>query len=158
MSSPATAHGGGKIRLLKVPAGSYEVTVSSAPTPLRTGIVDITVLAEGAGGGNAGPLTAVVIAYPSDEPTREISVPAMLGETLLGERALADHIPVDGAGLWVFRIDIRGSMGRVSAQFEAEISDTAVIGSPMVMILVVAIPAIVILLVRARRRCAQDGA
>lgn len=126
--SPVQGHGGGVLQLFNAEAGPYWVSVWTAPKPLQTGKVHITV---------------AVVEPPEDRSQPEQGKP-VLGATvqLLAQAAngverietVATHeqavnkffyeadLELETVGMWQFEITVSGALGQGVVQFEQTVS------------------------------------
>jgi hypothetical protein len=132
---------GGSVRFSKVPVGPYIVTVYSAPTPLRTGEVDVSVLVQDSAGGTVD-VPIVVRARPVALPDSVESDSAWVAQPANREQATnklfkAAKFDVDDPGDWWFRIEI-GEAGRLT--FQAPVARSTILDRPWLLATLVLLP------------------
>lgn len=115
----ATARGdGGRVQLSET-AGPFAVTVFTAPTPLRVGPVDVSVLVQGADGG-APVLDAAVqvaLAAPSGERAAAATHAAATNQLLY-----AAVLDVPAPGRWTLAVHVAGRAGDAAVSCEVDVA------------------------------------
>ena len=99
---------GGAVRFSEVRDGR-RITVFTAPTPLRAGPVDVSVLVQDAATGK--PLLdvpVVVSAWPIEQADRRMGVPATT-EAATNKLLRAASIDFSSAGQWHLEVSVQGS-------------------------------------------------
>jgi hypothetical protein len=112
---------GGAIRL-RERAGAYQVTIFTSPTPLRAGLVDVSVLVQDAATGECLPEARVILRLTSrgtgavleSQATAEAATNKLL-------RAAAFQLPQ--AGRWDVDAAIDGPRGRANVRLEFEANE-----------------------------------
>jgi hypothetical protein len=111
---------GGALRLSQRGAG-VQVSVFTAPTPLRTGTIDVSVLVQEARTGKVilG-LPARVRAWPVEAPHEEVEV---LATTELATNKLlqAAHVELGRPGPWALAVSVETGNGPVEAAGEIDL-------------------------------------
>jgi hypothetical protein len=110
---------GGTVRLLER-AGPYEIAVFTAPTPLRAGPVDLSVLVQDVSTGEPAPGVSVTVTLaPRGRPGAVIRHSATTGAATnkLLHAALFD---LPGPGWWDVSVAIEGKLGRAEVGFAIE--------------------------------------
>src|SRR5262249_48206786 len=114
------ARGDGGSVCLSEKTGPYQVTVFSAPTPLRAGPVDISVLVQDAATGQPMPQATVTISMTqigqpalANPATQDIATNKLL-------HAARFELPVPGR--WELKVHVDGAKGLVVVGLELEVS------------------------------------
>jgi hypothetical protein len=105
--APALADGG-SMRLTGK-QGGYRITVFTAPTPLRAGAVDISVLVQDASTGD--PMTPVKVTVRMTKPGRlALEYPATT-EAATNKLFRAARFELPEPGRWALEVEVQGSRG-----------------------------------------------
>jgi hypothetical protein len=121
-SSPEARADGGTVRLSER-AGGYQVTVFTAPTALRAGPVDISVLLQDPATGE--PLTGADVTVrlvPAGRPGEALSQAATQGAAT-NKLFYAAGFELPAAGRWQVEVDIHGPRGPAQGRFEMEVGE-----------------------------------
>jgi hypothetical protein len=119
--APGIARGDGGVVRASEMAGPYRVTVFTSPTPLRAGVVDISVLVQDSAG-NTVPETSVRMhVMPAGQPGSETTHNATreAATNKLYQAAAAELTP----GPWQVQVEVRGEQGSGTVRFEMEVGD-----------------------------------
>jgi hypothetical protein len=104
-------------------AGPYQVTVFTAPSPLRAGPVDVSVLVQDAATGEPVPNTAVMIELtPEDRPASRARYPAT-HEAATNKILHAAPFELPASGRWLVEVDIDGPQGRARTRLELDAAE-----------------------------------
>jgi hypothetical protein len=110
---------GGAVRL-SLTKGNYQITVFTAPTPVRAGPVDISVLIQKAD--TQEPVSEAEVrikAMQPHQPEMAISVAATT-EAATNKLLRAASFELPEAGWWDVEVSIDGPLGKVQSRFELE--------------------------------------
>lgn len=113
---------GGLIRLMEQ-QGRYRLTVFTAPTPMRVGPVDVSVLVQDAVTGDLVPDAAVTIRVaPAGCPEQHVSY---LATTAAASNKLfrAAQLEIPQTGRWEIRVMVTDGLGKVECQFDVEVAE-----------------------------------
>jgi len=114
---------GGVIRLSEQ-KGSYRITVFSAPTPLRAGPMDISVLVQDSATGELTSEVQVAIkTVRHDYPATKIHYSATR-EAATNKLYYAANLDLPGAGWYSFDVSIEGALGEANVRFEVEAAES----------------------------------
>ncbi len=132
---------GGSVRFANVPVGPYIVTIYSAPTPLRTGEVDVSALVQDSSGATVD-LPIVVRARPVELPDSMDPDRAWITQPATREQATnklfkAAKFDIDDPGDWWFRVEIADA-GRLT--FQAPVARTTILDRPWLLATLVLLP------------------
>ena len=107
---------GGMVRLSQT-SGRFTITVFSAPTPLRAGAIDLSVLVQTAPGGAPLLDASVSVALrPGNDPARELTAVAT-HEAATNQLLYAALLRLPTPGLW--SVEVRVDAERVRFEMEA---------------------------------------
>jgi hypothetical protein len=118
-NTPVNADGGA-IRLSEK-KGGYRITVFSAPTPLRAGAVDISVLVQDASTGDPLPQALVTVRMVKSERLA-LEYPAT-SETATNKLLRAAQFELPEPGRWAFEVQVQGSHGMAVIGGELEAAE-----------------------------------
>ena len=108
---------GGVVRVSQL-AGPFTVTVFTAPTPLRAGPIDVSVLVQEEHGGDVVADAAVVVTVRSgDEPPREIRADATHARAT-NKLLYAALLDLPTAGAWQVDVGVERNGARGSVGFD----------------------------------------
>ena len=113
---------GGAVRLLER-VGNYQIAVFTAPTPLRAGPVDVSVLVQNADSHESISGAQVTIkATQQDEPDVTVSHLATTDAATnkLFQAAISD---LSAAGRWELEVAVDGPLGTARARTEVEVAE-----------------------------------
>jgi hypothetical protein len=115
---------GGTVRLSQR-QGDYQITVFTAPTPLRAGPVDVSVLVQDAMTGLPLPQAQVTVrAAPRGRSSAAIVQPAT-SEAATNKLFRAAVFDMPEPGWWEVEVAIEGEHGPARARFEVEAAEAA---------------------------------
>jgi hypothetical protein len=121
--SSATARGDGGTLRLWTRAGDYQVAVFTAPTPLRAGPVDVSVLVQRAATGEPLPEAVVTVSVrPRDRAGADSTYPAEWGSAN-NKLFHAAHFELPAAGWWEVGIRVGGPQGDAEVRLELEAAE-----------------------------------
>ncbi len=112
---------GGTVRFCEVRDGR-RITIFTAPTLLRAGLVDVSVLVQDVGSGNPLlDLPIVVSAYPIADPRRRISAPATT-EAATNKLLHAAQLKLPEAGAWRIEVVVEGAQHEPGIRFDLDVA------------------------------------
>ena len=115
-SLAGAAHGdGGTVRLSEA-VGGYLVTVFTAPTPLRAGPVDVSVLVQDARTGQPAPIGQVMLRLR--QPGERTLEQAATREQATNRLLHAAQFDLPAPGVWLVEVRVRGPGGEAAREFE----------------------------------------
>jgi hypothetical protein len=122
-SLPSSARAdGGAVRLFER-VGNYQIAVFTAPTPLRAGPVDISVLIQNADTHQTVSGARVTIkASQQDQPQAAISRLAT-NDAATNKLFQAAIFELPAAGLWELEISVDGSLGTAETRTELQVDE-----------------------------------
>jgi hypothetical protein len=110
---------GGAVRLAR-PAGGYDLTVFSSPTPLRAGPVDLSVLVQDRATGDLIPESRVNLRVePADRPEAGWDVRATR-EAATNKLYQDARFELPGPGAYLVTVTVEGPHGPATASFRVE--------------------------------------
>jgi hypothetical protein len=113
---------GGAVRLLER-VGNYQIAVFTAPTPLRAGPVDVSVLVQNADSHEPISGAQVTIkATQQDEPEVTVSHLATT-DAATNKLFQAAILDLSAAGRWELEVSVDGSLGTAQARTEVEVAE-----------------------------------
>ena len=99
------------------------VTVFTDPTPLRTGLVDVSVLVQDAKSGQAlGDVPVVVSAEPIDHSQQPVAVTAT-AEAATNKLLRAARFDLPSPGGWHLEVDVDDSGRKATIDFDVEVAE-----------------------------------
>jgi hypothetical protein len=115
---------GGTVRLSQR-QGGYHITVFTAPTPLRAGPVDVSVLVQDARTGQPVPDARVTVrAAPRGRAGESIVHPAT-SEAATNKLFRAAVFELTESGWWDIEVAVAGEGGQTNVRFEVEAAEAA---------------------------------
>jgi hypothetical protein len=119
---PALARGdGGTIRLSEL-NGSYQITVFTSPTPLRAGLVDVSVLVQDRASGKPIQNAEVTVrAMQLDSQDQSLAVPATT-DAATNKLLHAAIFELPEAGQWTIGVMVNGRSGQAQVQFDSDVA------------------------------------
>jgi hypothetical protein len=149
--SPAFAHGDGGVVRVSQTAGPFRVTVFTSPTPLRAGVIDISVFVQDSSGNPVPDARVRIHVRPTREAdggtTHEATREAATNK--LYQAALVE-LP---AGSWQVSVDVTGENGVSSVPFTLEVGEALPAWTEMAFwIALPLVPVILFVLVTRGRR------
>ncbi len=115
---------GGTVRLSQR-AGGYQVTVFTAPTPLRTGPVDVSVLVQDADTGQALPGAEVTVRVAPAGRGHTATVYPATTEAATNKLLRAALFELPEAGRWELEVAVQGPLGPARVRCEVEAAEPA---------------------------------
>jgi hypothetical protein len=99
------------------------VTVFTDPTPLRTGLVDVSVLVQDANSGQAlADVPIIISAEPIDHSQQPITVGATV-EAATNKLLRAAQFDLASPGRWHLEVDVDGSGQELPIEFDVEVTE-----------------------------------
>jgi hypothetical protein len=115
---------GGTVRLSER-QGDYQITVFTAPAPLRAGSVDVSVLVQDASTGQPLPQARVTVrAAPRGRPGEGFVQPAT-SEAATNKLLRAAVFELPEPGWWEVEVAVEGEHGQARVRFEVEAAEAA---------------------------------
>jgi hypothetical protein len=132
--APALANGG-KIQVAGQRAGPYEVTVFTDPTPIRVGVVDVSVAVQKAGTddvvrGAQVAVTAAPIGHAGGGGTF-----AATHELATNKLFYAADVHLPAAGRWRIEVAVAGELGEGKVAFEVTAEEASLFEDPVALAL-----------------------
>lgn len=150
LSSPANANGG-TIQVSMERAGPYAVTVVTDPSPIRVGIVDVSVLVERGGGDLVQDAKVMVTATSAAGPDVAASYEAT-HDRATNKLFYAADVPISRAGVWQIDVAISGSLGDGAVGFSIEAAEPGMSDRLPLLVLVAILIGLVVAAWVARSR------
>jgi hypothetical protein len=117
----ATANGG-TMAVADRPVGPYLVAVMTSPSPLRTGVADVSVLVYLPGTQKVVEnATVFVVASPSDQAGSPTRVPATHANAT-NKLYYAANLPLANAGTYHITVQVNGPQGGGNVSFDAQVA------------------------------------
>ncbi len=145
LSAKPVLANGGTIQVASEPAGPYEVTVFTSPSPIRVGLVDVSVLVQRAGSDDLVHdarvlVTAEPIGHAGPAGTFDAT-----REQATNKLFYAAKFKLPVAGRWRLGVRVSGPLGHGAVRFEVEATRATLLDRPLVVVLLVALPVVLIL-------------
>lgn len=128
---------GGTIQLSRAPAGPYEVTVLTSPSPLTVGVADVSVLVQRPGADEVVSDARVTV---GTEPLARAGPGGSFEATheqATNKLFYAANVELPTAGRWRFRVHVTGPSGEGAVSFEAEVAEAGLLDQPLVLLILV---------------------
>jgi hypothetical protein len=111
---------GGTVRFSQQRDG-LRITVFTSPTPLRTGLADVSVWVQDAAGNTLLDLPVTIFAHPAGDSHRKIGGPATT-ETATNKLFRAADVMFTEPGCWRVKVEVQGLTGPVRIDFEVDVA------------------------------------
>jgi len=112
---------GGTLQLSRAPAGPFDLTVFTSPTPLRVGPADVSVAVERADSGDVEPnARVIVLAEPVGREGARTAYEAS-HERATDPSFYAADVSLTSVGRWRFEVLVQNAAAEGSASFEADV-------------------------------------
>jgi len=120
VTARSAAANGGQVRVANYPIGPYEITVFTSPTPLQTGIVDVSVLLQRRDTKAIVDDAQIVLTVEpvGGGPSRQYPV---THEQATNKLYYAAEFPVDQPGSYRMRLDVRAPEGAGAVEFDVTV-------------------------------------
>jgi hypothetical protein len=136
---------GGTIQVSNQPIGPYVITVFTDPTPIRVGVVDVSVLLQrGVGEEVVRGAQVTVVAEPVGHQAAGGSYEAT-HERATNRLYYAADVELPGEGRWRLTVQVAGEMGDGEVSFEVEASQGSLLDTPLLLALIAAPPVLLLL-------------
>ena len=139
LAAPSAWANGGQLRVSDQPAGPYVVTVWTSPSPVRAGLVDVSVLVQDQARQPVNDAQVTVIAEPISHGGSGGSYPATRDQAHI-KLYYAAKFNLPAAGQWRFTVDVQGSRGGGTMAFALEAGGARVISTPLLIALLFLVP------------------
>ncbi len=117
---PAVVHGDGGLVRVSQTAGPFTVTVFTAPTPLRAGPVDVSVLVQETHGGDViADADVSVVLRARDDPARQVRATA-LHEQATNKLLYAALLDLPAAGAWQVEVAVTHAGSTATLAFDVD--------------------------------------
>lgn len=134
---------GGVVQLSRQDIGPYQLTAFTSPSPIRVGIVDVSVLLERAGTTelvqNARVTVTAEPVGPAGPAGRGRIFPAT-HENATNKLYYAANVELPRAGRWRLTVQVEGAEGKGGASFEVDASSAGLLDNPWTLILFFSAP------------------
>jgi hypothetical protein len=121
LASPTARPDGGAIRL-DTQLGGYRIVAFTQPTPLRAGLIDLSVLVQDARTGQALPDATVTVEISSANPDRPLLRRSATHAAATNKLLRAAQFTLREPGGYGIRILVEGPLGAVSAPLTLDVS------------------------------------
>jgi hypothetical protein len=136
---------GGTIQVSNQRTGPYVITVFTDPTPIRVGVVDVSVLLQREVGSEVvRDARVTVVAEPVGHHGRGGSYEAT-HERATNRLYYAADVQLPEEGRWKLTVQVAGEMGEGEVTFEVEASHGTLLDTPLLLALLAAPPALLLL-------------
>lgn len=147
---------GGIIQLARQPAGPYEVTVQTSPSPIRVGTVDVSVLVQRAGSDDlVQDARVTVTAKPVGQPSTSSPYEAT-HEQATNKLFYAANVELATEGRWRIGVDVRHpTLGAGTVSFEVDATPATLLDAPLLLLGLAVLPPLLVVLWRRQRQSAR---
>src|SRR5262249_763281 len=113
---------GGTLRF-SGPCGDWRVSAFTTPTPLRVGIVDVSVLVQESASGKPRPdLSVTISARPVGASGKKLREPAT-HEAATNKLFRMVELKLTEPGFWDVEVEVKGSEGKATARFQLPVEE-----------------------------------
>jgi hypothetical protein len=120
---PNTARADGGTMRLSERQGPYQITVFTAPTPMRAGPVDVSVLVLDCTNGQPIPDAEVTVrAVRSGKPEEGVFVQAT-SDAATNKLLQAAIFDLPEAGQWKMEVEVKSRLGETQVQFDLDVAE-----------------------------------
>jgi hypothetical protein len=113
---------GGTIRLSER-HGPYQITVFSSPTPLRAGLVDVSVLVTDSTRGQSMQDAEVTVRAVHLDSRGESLVVLATSEAATNKLLQAAVFELPAAGAWKIEVEVQSKLGQAQVHFDVEVAE-----------------------------------
>lgn len=152
--SPATANGG-TIQVSMERAGPYEVTVLTDPSPIRVGVLDVSVMVERPGGSLVQDARVMVTATPAGSAESSGKYEAT-HDRATNKLFYAADVPISRAGPWQIEVAITSGLGEGAVSFAVEATEPSIPDRLPLVVLIVIFVGLIAASGVVRHRSARD--
>lgn len=154
MAVSVASANGGTVQISNAPAGPYQLSAFTNPSPVRVGTVDVSVLVQPTGSTDVVPdaIVMVTAAAVGHEGAMETFVASH--ELATNKLYYAANVALPSEGRWRIEVIVLGAAGEGTAAFEVDATRETLLDRPVVLLGFVAVPVVALLawiLVRGRR-------
>lgn len=145
---------GGTIQVSRQPAGPYEITVQTSPSPIRVGEVDVSVLVQRAGADElVQDAQVTVTAEPVTARPGTASRSEATHEQATNKLFYAANVDLPTEGRWRIGVDVRHpTLGAGSVRFEVDASQASLLDGPLLLLGLMLLPLLFVVQWRRRSR------
>lgn len=142
-AAPVQANGG-KVQIGNQMAGPYQITVFTDPTPIRVGVVDVSVAVQKAGSTEMVQDARVTVTTEPLGRSGAGGVYVATHERATNKLFYAADVEVPAAGRYAVTVDVRSGLGEGSVSFEMEVEEASPFDNAA-LLLVAALPLLLLL-------------
>ncbi|HEY3118252.1 MAG TPA: hypothetical protein VGK54_16030 [Chloroflexota bacterium] len=113
-------------QLERLLAGPYLLTVTTSPTPLRTGLADVSVLVERSDTQNILLDAQVTVAAEPIVGTTSAALYPATHDQAINKLLYAANVNLTQSGRWQFVVQVTGNLGDATAAFQADVAEPSV--------------------------------
>lgn len=140
LSTAAAQANGGTIQMASQPAGPYQLTVVTSPSPIRVGVVDVSVLVQKAGSDDlVQDATVLVAADPIGHEGRTGTFQAT-HELATNKLFYAANVDLPTEGYWRIGVRVMREGAEGSVSFQVEASPASLLDNPLLLVALLATP------------------
>ncbi len=140
LSTAAARANGGTIQMASQPAGPYQLTVLTSPSPIRVGVVDVSVLVQKAGSDDlVQDATVLVAADPIGHEGRGGTFQAT-HELATNKLFYAANVDLPTEGYWQIGVRVMREGAEGSVSFQVEASPASLLDNPLLLVALLATP------------------
>ncbi len=143
---------GGKLQVGNRPAGPFELTVFTDPTPVRVGTVDVSVAVQDAGTSDFVRDARVLVKAEPLGPAANGGTFEATHERATNKLFYAADVVLPAAGRWLIEVHVASELGSGSVAFEVEATEPGLLDNPAFVVLLAAPPALLAWWLVGRRR------
>ena len=152
--STATANGG-TIQVSMERAGPYEVTVLTDPSPIRVGVLDVSVMVERPGGDLVQDARVMVTTTPVGSAESGGKYEAT-HDRATNKLFYAADVPISRAGPWQIEVTITSGLGEGAVSFAVEATEPSIPDRLPLVVLIVIFVGLIAASGIVRHRSARD--
>ncbi|MHB0870730.1 MAG: FixH family protein [Chloroflexota bacterium] len=143
-AAPRALANGGTIQLSSQPAGPYLVTVFTSPSPVRVGIVDVSVLIQRPDSNEAVLDAHVVVSVQPVDHVGPADTFSATHEQATNKLYHATNVDLPTEGRWRIEVQAFGPEGDGAVGFELDVSRESLLDRPLQLAMLMAIPLVVV--------------
>lgn len=144
-ASPEAEANGGTVQISSQPAGPYQVSVFTAPSPITVGMVDVSVLVQKPGSTDLVEGVQVTVTADPVGHTGEAGEFEATHEQATNKLYYAADVPLQSEGRWRIGVQLSGAQGEGATSFEVDATPESLLDRPLTVALLVAVPVLAVL-------------
>lgn len=136
---------GGTVQVSNHVSGPYQVSVFTSPSPIRVGIIDVSVLVQRPGSSDVVQDAVVMVSVEGVQLGVAPAVYEATHEQATNKLYYAANVHLPSEGRWAMEVVVLGQQGEATVSFEVQATRETLMDRPAALAAVIAVPVLLVL-------------